>query len=81
MCSPHESLQCLWKQVLFFLHIYIIKNKLISMIMKLHFQKKANFAQGHHSYMVFVDTRHQPLNLPIICYYEKHVFLSVDTMH
>jgi len=49
--------------------------------MKLHFQKKANFAQGHHSYMVFVDTRHQPLNLPIICYYEKRVFLSVDTMH
>jgi hypothetical protein len=39
------------------------------MVMKLHVQKKGNFAQGHR----------QPLNLPSIYHYKKAIFLSVDT--
>ena len=48
--------------------------------MKPHVLKKTNFAQEHHSYVLFVDTHRQPLNLPSIYHYERRAFLSVDTI-
>jgi hypothetical protein len=66
--------------VAFFLHIYIIKNKLISMITKQHVQEGKFCSGTPFLYMVLADVHRQPSHLTNIYHYKKACIFLVDAV-